>query len=364
MAFGLEELHQDTMTHVLEGSGHQDGVLLAGPVQQQPVRRSWNKPWKKPKQEEGAAAEPVRKNLKPTLAAITQSIPQVDAEASGTPRRGSDALIPKGSSGDLTPRGKATLSSPFLKQVQVLFSGGLRRSGSSMLGPAASTPKQAETPREEDFSPLGGGLAADLPLSTSAAVASTEADQAADPDADREQGSMPGSNAFAAKLAAEAASNAAQRKGRFSIALGKPKSPFGPSPKSQEAELSPTNAAPEPPAEAEAEAALAKAGTTAAMTLGVQDISQQRKKVLRSPKRSPKRPAQQSNEGQQPRTPDAGPSPALPSPTLLSIQKLVAKQAASAGLLHEAGRAQAVAAAMEAQAPPNQTSEFRGLASF
>jgi len=337
-------------------------VLLAGPVQQQPVRRSWNKPWKKPKQEEGAAAEPVRNNFKPTLAAIQQSITQVEADATGTPRRGPDALTPKGSSGDLTPRGKATLSSPFLKQVQVLFSGGLRRSGSSNLGPAASTPKQAETPREEDFSPLGGGLAADLPLSTSAAVATTEADRAVHLAADRKQLSMPGSNAFAAKLAAEAASNAAQRKGRFSIALRKPKSPCGPSPNSQQAEVSPGNAAPEPPAKAEA--ALASAGTTAAMTLGVQDTSQQRKKVLRSPKRSPKCPSQQCNEGEQPRTPDAGVSTALPSPTLLSIQKLVATQAASADLLHEAGRAQVVTADMEAQAPPDQTSKIHFDPSF
>ena len=88
--------------------------------------------------------------------------------------------------------------------------------------------------------------------------------------------------------------------------------------------------------------------------MGTQDLSQQRKKALRSPKRAVADGAvlQRSGERLQPHTPETSPGPPQPSPTLLSIQKLVAKQAASLGAIHETGRAQDVAEAMEARTEP------------
>ena len=90
------------------------------------------------------------------------------------------------------------------------------------------------------------------------------------------------------------------------------------------------------------------------MTMGAPDIALQRKKALRSPKRTVAGGVitHRSGERLQPRIPEASPAPAQPSPTLLSIQKLMAKQAAFVGALQETGRAQAVAEALEAPSEP------------
>ncbi|BDA48022.1 hypothetical protein COCOBI_11-2790 [Coccomyxa sp. Obi] len=330
-------------------------------AQQQPVRRSWNKPWKKPKQEDQAPAEAARTALKPTLAAMQQSVPQpagTDTGASGTPRRGAEALTPRRSSGESTPRGKAALSSPFLKQVQELFSGSLRRSGSSNLGHSAQSGSHAEGSRE-DFSPLGGGMATDIPLSGASEPLSPSQSRAVIEDIAKDAGTK----SLASQLASEAASNTAQRRGRFSLSLRKAKSPSAASQQPQTPEPSPTI----PEASFKAAEPVSKAATAdlpsndipvspcsiTTMTLGALDISQQRKRALRSPQRIASGGAalHHHEDKPQPRTPESGTAADLPSPTLLSIQKLVATQAAAAVALQETGRARAVAAAVpEAQA--------------
>ncbi len=347
--------------------------LHADAAQQQPVRRSWNKPWKKPKQEDQAPAEPARTTLKPTLAAMQQSVPQsagADAEASGTPRRGTEALTPRRGSGESTPRGKAALSSPFLKQVQELFSGGLRRSGSSNLGHCAPSGSHAESSRD-DFSPLGGGMATDMPPNGASEPLSPSQARAAAVNEDSIICKGAGSRSLASQLASEAASSTVQRKGRFSLSLRKAKSPSAASPRPETPERGPKTSdgslkAADPVPEAVA-AELPSEGIPVSpcamttMTLGAPDISQQRKRVLRSPKRgAPGGAAQHHHEDKpQPRTPEASTAADLPPPTLLSIQKLVATQAAAAVALHETGRAHAVATAvLEAQFCPEQQGTF------
>ena len=254
-----------------------------------------------------------------------------------------EALTPRRGSGESTPRGKAALSSPFLKQVQELFSGGLRRSGGSNLGPSTAAAEPAEASRN-NFSPLGGGLPTDKPTTGSAEP--TTAGMPA--GANEEKAGDPGSRLFASQLAAEAVGSTAQRKGRFSLSRRKSKSPSPASPQPQTPTKGPQSPAPGLPAEG----ILASSAAATAMTLGAQDVSQQRKKVLlRSPKRSTAGAAAAQRSGEmsqpQPRTPEAVASPAQPSPTLVSIQKLVARQAASVGALHDTGKAQAVADSLE-----------------
>ena len=287
----------------------------------------------------------------------------MDTEASGTPRRVAEALTPRHGMGESTPRGKAVLSSPFLKQVQELFSGGLRRSGSSNLGHSAQVDSHAENTGEE-FSPLGGGMATDMPPnvateplnpSQSGALAVTE-------------GRISCKDAGSKSLASQLASEAAQRKGRFSLSLRKAKSPSAalqqlessePSPKPSEGNLKATKATSEFAAlELSSGDVPVSPCIATTMTLGAPDISQQRKRVLHSPNRSASRGAalHHHEDVPQPRMPEASTAADLPSPTLLSIQKLAATQAAAAGALQEA---HAVAAAvLEAQANPEQKGAF------
>lgn len=325
--------------------------LPTGAAQQATLKRSWNKPWKKPKQEDQAGTEPARGTLKPTLAAIQQSVPQpaaADAETVSTPRRGLvEALTPRRGSGESTPRGKAALSSPFLKSVQELFSSGLRRSGNSNLGPPVPSAEPAET-QQDGFSPLSGGMSAEKPISSSTEPLSSAAEVTAAVNEERQ---------FASQLASEAADSKAQCKGRFSLSRRKSKSPSPASPQPQTPVQSPKPATPGLPA---AEETLATSAAATAMTMGAPDIALQRKKALRSPKRTVAGGVitHRSGERPQPRIPEASPAPAQPSPTLLSIQKLMAKQAASVGALQETGRAQAVAEALEAPSEPAGPSHF------
>lgn len=302
--------------------------MCSGPLEQTQVRRNWKGTWKKPKQE----PEPEdRRTLNTTLAALRSSAPEplrtpaasaVEVQTS-TPRKeeDKDILTPRrqgqGSAGDVTPRGRAA-GSPFLRSMQGLLS--LRRS--SNLGSPAPPPA-ADPDRPDDFSPLGGALAAPpQPPPSNESAASKAVSNSADSTATRFPGSEGKSEAplsvagkmnLAAALAAEAASRSERGQQLLPILPTTASSP--------EASQSSTPMSGHGTPVAADALGLARPGTQ--MTLGAPDTREKRRKGKRSPKQSAS--SAEGKEGSV--TPDTQQS--LPSPTLVSIRKLLRRQTPS-----------------------------------